>query len=214
MAKFAKLFSVLLILLVVVGCSKPPEMEMKAANAAMDQAKGAEAQSYVGSEFRALNDSLNAANAAKTEQDGKFALFRSYAKSKDMFVRVEALGKKVASDAAAEKERVKNEVTQLLATAKATLDSADAAVKKAPVGKGNKADIELIKNDLASALSAYDDANNDFNNGKYLVARTKVQSVQAKAEGILTEVQAAYEKAHPGKKMPAAKAAPAAKGKK
>lgn len=194
MARFVKLFSVLLVLLVVAGCSKPPEMEMQAANTAIAAAKSAEAEQYVPRAYRAAMDSLNAANAAKTEQDGKFVLFRSYAKSKEMFVRAEATAKKVAADAAAEKERVKNEVTGLLAQTKTLLDSAQVVVNKAPVGKGNKADIELIKNDLASAFAAFDAANNEFNNGKYLTARSKVQVVMQKGQSILSEVQTAIEK--------------------
>jgi len=200
MAKYAKLFSVVLMLLVLAGCSKPPEMEMQAANAAIDQAKAAEAEAYVPKAYRTLTDSLNAANAAKVEQDGKFVLFRSYKRSKEMFVNAEALAKKVAADAGAEKARVKAEVEGLLGTTKAMLDSADVAVKKAPVGKGNKADIELIKNDLASAVAAYDDAQNEFNNGKYLVARTKISSVAQKTQGILNELQTAIEKVRPAKK--------------
>jgi len=200
MGKFVKLFSVVLVLLVIAGCSKPPEMEMQAASAAIDQAKAAEAEAYVPKAWRTLQDSLNAANAAKTEQDGKFVLFRSYKRSKEMFVNAEALAKKVAADAGAEKERVKNEVMNLLGTTRALIDSANAAVKKAPVGKGNKADIELIKNDLASVENAYADAQNEFNNGKYLVARTKIQSVDQKTQGILNELQMAIEKVRPAKK--------------
>ncbi len=200
MVRFAKIFTVVLALLIVAGCSKPPEVEMQAANTAIQAAKSAEAEQYVGKAFRAATDSLNAATAAKTEQDAKFVLFRSYGKSKEMFVRAEALAKQVAVDAAAEKERVKNEVTQLLADTKTLLDSAQVAVNKAPVGKGNKADIELIKSDLQSVFAAYDDANMEFTNGKYLVARSKVNSVKQKGESILTEVQTAIDKVKKGRR--------------
>jgi len=200
MSRFVKVFAVLLALTVVVGCSKPPEMEMKAANDALAAAKTAEAEAYVAKAYRAASDSLNAANAAKVEQDGKFVLFRSYAKSKDMFVRAEALGKKVSSDAAAEKERVKMEVTGLLADTKALLDSTDAMVKKAPVGKGNKADLELIKSDLQATMDSYAGAEMEFNNGKYLAARSKVMVVKQKVESIRMEVQSAIDKVKKGRK--------------
>jgi len=200
MAKFAKLFSVLLVLLVIVGCSKPPEVEMQSANASIDQAKAAEAEAYVPRAYRTMMDSLNAANAAKVEQDGKFVLFRSYKRSKDMFINTETLAKKVAVDATTEKAKVKAEVENLLGSTRALIDSTNAAVKKAPVGKGNKADIELIKNDLASVENAYADAQNDFTAGKYLVARTKIQSVGNTTTNIMNELQAAIEKARPAKK--------------
>jgi len=191
MARYGKFMALALALLVVVGCSKPPEMEMKAANDAIAAAKAAEAENYVPKAYRQAMDTLNAANAMKQEQDAKFALFRSYSKSKEKFIRAEAIAKQVAMDAAAEKERVKNEVTNLLVEAKAQLDSASVMLAKAPKGKGNKADIELIKNDLASTATAFDDAQMEFNNGKYLVARSKVNAVMQRTASIMQQIEAA-----------------------
>jgi len=177
-----------LVLLALAGCSKPPEMEMQNANAAFEAARAAEAEAYVPDAYRAAMDSLNAAMAMKQEQDGKFALFRSYGKSKAMFVKADAMAKQVSQDAAAEKEKVKNEVTALLTEAKTALDAADAAFAKAPKGKGTKADLELIGADLNATKAAYDDATNDFNAGRYLVARSKIQTVISKANGITAEI--------------------------
>jgi ElaB/YqjD/DUF883 family membrane-anchored ribosome-binding protein len=126
--------------------------------------------------------------AAKAEQDGKFALFRSYKRSQQLFVTADALGKKAAGDAKAEKERVKAEVQGLLEKAKMMLDETGAALAKAPVGKGNKAEIELMKSDLAAATAAFDEASNEFNNGKYLGARAKVQAVINKTQVIADEL--------------------------
>jgi len=176
------------VLLALAGCSKPPEMEMQSANAAFEAARAAEAEAYVPDAYRAAMDSLNAAMAMKQEQDGKFALFRSYGKSKAMFVKADAMAKQVSQDAAAEKEKVKNEVTALLTEAKTALDAADAAFAKAPKGKGTKADLELIGADLNATKAAYDDATNDFNAGRYLVARSKIQTVISKANGITAEI--------------------------
>ena len=180
-----------LMLLVVVGCSKAPEAEMTAASAAFDAARAAEAESYVADAFRMAQDTLNAAQAMKTEQDGKFALFRSYGKSKEMFVRAQALAEKATADAAAEKERVKAEVMTLMADAKAAMDAATAAVDKAPKGKDTKAEIELIKNSLAALAPAYADAEADFNAGKFLTAKSKFEGVMAQAKSIQDEVAAA-----------------------
>lgn len=190
-------------LLVFIGCAKPPEQEIQKANSAMDAAKAAEAEEYVPESFQAAMDTLNAANAAKTEADGKFALFRSYSKAKALYVSAEALANKAAQDAAAEKERVKQEVSGLLTQAKAELDSANAALAKAPKGKGSKADIELIKNDLAAAQASFDDGNNDFNAGKYKIAKAKVEAAIQKAQAVKTEIEQAkakkMEKAAPKK---------------
>ncbi len=190
----------LILLAFIAGCSKAPEAEMQAANQAIDACKTAEAEAYAPAAYRTAMDTLNAANAEKTTQDGKFALFRSYGKSKDMFVKAKDLASAAAAQAETEKEKVKQEVIGLLAQAKAAMDTAGTALAKAPKGKDTKAELELIKNDLAALTPAYADAEADFNGGKYLSARTKVQGVIQKAKSITDEIAAAAAKKAAGKK--------------
>ena len=187
-------------LLAIAGCSKPPEAEMAAAKASIDAARAAEAEQYVPQQFRMVSDSMNAANAMKTEQDGKFSLFRSYGKSKDAFIRVEGIANKVTADAKAEKERVRQQVMAMMATVKAAIDSANVAWEKAPKGKDNKADLELIKNDLMGLASAYTEAEADFNGGKFLAAKSKFESVMSRTQGIMNEIATAAAKKKGGKK--------------
>lgn len=194
MLKRVSLVLVALTLLVIAGCSKAPEVEMQAAQAGLDAAKTAEAQDYAPDAYRTASDTLNAAMAAKQEQDSKFALFRSYGKSKEMFVRAKALADNAATQAAQEKERVKQEVTNLITQAQAAIDSAAAALKKAPKGKGNKAEIELINNDLVDVQASFTEAQNDFNAGKYKVAQAKVEAVMQKANSIINEIAMAAAK--------------------
>ncbi len=187
-------------LLAISGCSKPPEAEMAAAKAAIDAARAAEAEQYVPQQFRMVSDSMNAANALKTEQDGKFALFRSYGKSKEAFIRVEGLANKVVEDAKAEKERVRQQVMAMMTNVKAMIDSANVAYEKAPKGKDNKADLELIKNDLLGLSSAYTEAEADFNAGKFLTSKSKFESVLQRTQSIMSEIDAAVAKKKGGKK--------------
>ena len=192
--RIALVLATLALLALVVGCSKPPEAEMQKANTAMEAAKTAEAETYVPDAFRAAMDTLNAAMAAKQEQDSKFALFRSYGKAKEMFVKAEEMFNNVTTEAAAEKERVKTQVTQMLAEAKVVLDTASMDLAKAPRGKGSTADIALIKNDLAAAQAAYTEAEADFNAGKYMVAKGKTDAVISKARAIIDEIAKAKAK--------------------
>ena len=180
-------------LVVMAGCSKPPEAEMAAANSAINNAKAAEAEQYAPQAFRMLSDSLNAANAKKTEQDGKFALFRSYGESKALFEKVATMSTDVIAQANAEKERVKQEVAGMMTEIKGMLDSAMVLLDKAPKGKDNKAELELIKNDLTNLGSEYTVAEGDFNGGKYLVARTKFESIKSRIANITAEICKAYE---------------------
>lgn len=178
----------------VWGCSKPPELEMQKANTAIQAARTAEAEEYAPQSLTVAQDTLNVAMAMKEEQDSKFALFRSYGKSKAVFMRAEALAQKAASDAAAEKERVRMEVSDLLTQGRTLLDSATDALAKAPVGKGNKADIELIRNDLTAISAAYDEAKAEFDGGKYKAAKAKIESVMARTNSIMTEIENAVAK--------------------
>lgn len=186
--------AVLFLLALIAGCSKAPEAEMQAATQAIDAARTAEAEAYAPAAWRTAQDTLQAANAAKTEQDGKFALFRSYGKSKEMFIAAQTLANAASAAAETEKERVKQEVIGLLSQAKAGIDAATAALAKAPKGKDTKAELELIKADLDGLTPAYADAEADFNAGKYLTARTKIQGVIAKAQSITDEIAAAAAK--------------------
>jgi len=186
--KLLLIVAALALLAVMVGCSKPPEAEMQRANTSMEAARTAEAETYVPDSFRAAMDTLNTADAAKKEQDSKFALFRSYGKSKEMFVRAEEMFNNVATEAAAEKERVHQLVVAALAEAKVVVDSASAALAKAPRGKGSKADIELIKADLDAVQVGYADAEADINAGKYMQAKAKVENVVNGAHKIMQEI--------------------------
>ena len=189
--RIALILIALALLALIVGCSKPPEAEMQKATSSMEAAKAAEAETYVPDSFNAANDTMNAANAAKQEQDSKFALFRSYGKAKEMYVKADEMFTNVASEAAAEKEKVKTQVQAQLAEAKAVLDSAAMELKKAPRGKGAKADIALIQADLDAANTQYTDAENMFNNGKYHDAQGAVGAVVQKAHSVMDQITAA-----------------------
>jgi hypothetical protein len=194
MIKRVSLFLAALALLSVIGCSKAPEVEMQNSQTAMQAAAGSEAEQYAPQAYQMAMDTLNAAKAAKEEQDSKFALFRSYEKSKNMFIAAQALAEKAKATAEQEKERVRLEVTDLMTKVQAAIDGATKALETAPKGKGSKADIELIKNDLASVNAGFADAKADFDAGKYLVAKTKYEAVMAKAQNIVSEIEAAKAK--------------------
>ncbi len=182
-------------LLFLAGCAEPPQAESDAANAALQAAKTAEADQYAGQAYNAARDTLNAALAAVKEQDGKFALFRNYDAAKAQLAKATEMANQAGQAAAAEKDRLKNELTTMQMELVAALAAADTALMKAPVGKGNKADIELIKSDLSAARTAFDAAVADFTQGKYLTARTKMQTVRQRVTNITNEIATATEKA-------------------
>lgn len=186
-------------LLFLAGCAEPPKAEADAANAALQSARAAETEQYAAQAFSAARDTLNAALAAVKEQDGKFALFRNYDASKAQLIKATEMANAAAKTAAEEKERLRTELMQMQTDVMNALAAADSALAKAPVGKGNKADIELIKSDLSAARTAFDGAVAEFNQGKYLSARTKMQTVMQRAQNIMNEIARASDMAK-GKK--------------
>lgn len=180
--------------LMIWGCSKAPQLEIDKANAALAAARAAEAQQYAPQSLTVAQDTLNVAMTMKQEQDSKFALFRSYGKSKAMFARAEALALAAENDAKAEKERVRLEVADLLAQVMAELDAARAALDAAPVGKGNKAEIELIRNDINNLGASYAEAKAEFDAGRFLTAKSKVQTISDRVRSIMDEIATAAAK--------------------
>jgi hypothetical protein len=194
MFKRVALVMVALALLVFVGCAKPPEAEIQKATSAIDNARMAEAEIYAPASFQVASDTLNAANAAKTEADGKFALFRSYSKAKALYISADALAAKATADAATEKEKVRVEVEAKIKEVQVLIDSVTVALKKAPRGKGNKADIALIENQLAGVTTSFTEAQNDFAAGKFMVAKGKLESVVTQANDVMAQLEAAKAK--------------------
>ncbi len=191
MFRAVSLLMAALVTMALIGCSKAPQQEMAASEAAMQAAMQAEADQYAPEAYQMAMDSLNAAKAAVQEQDSKFALFRSYGKSKEMFVSAQGLMEKAATDAVAEKERVRQEVMALMTQADSALAAASKALDSAPRGKGSKADIELIKNDLTAVQATLAEAGNDVTAGKFLTAKAKLESVLSGSQRIITEIEAA-----------------------
>lgn len=186
--------AVTMIALIFIGCAKPPEAEIAAANAAMETLRAAEADTYAPQALKMAMDTLNAANAAKTEADGKFALFRSYKDATALYVSATGLAKTAAETAAAEKEKVRVMVIDMQAQATAALAAADSALAKAPVGKGNKADIEMIKADLGNIRGSLEAAQRDIDAQKYAAVRTKIQSIMDRTTRIQEEIAKASAK--------------------
>ena len=82
----------------------------------------------------------------------------------------------------------------MMTNAQAAIDAATVALKKAPRGKGSKADIEMIRNDLTAVNTAFAEAKAEFDAGKFLASKAKLESVMAKAQAIISEIEQAKAK--------------------
>ena len=193
--RVSSLLVALAVAVVVTGCSKAPEAELAASEQAMSNAQMAEAEAYAPASYRQALDSLNAAKVEIQNQDSKFALFRGYGRSKEILVAAKGLADKAVTDAQAAKEQVRLEDANLMTNIDGLLITTREALAKAPRGKGTKADLDLIAADLASVETAYQAAVVDFNAGKYLAAKPKLEAAVNQLNRINADIEAAKAKA-------------------
>ena len=180
------------------SCGKVPQTEIDATNAAIAAAQAAEANVYVPVEFTALQDSMNAINAAVEAQKSK--LYKKFGPVKVNLAKTLTLANTVAADAAAKKDEVKKEAGTLLNDIKAVIDENNKLITKAPRGKEGAAVIEQIKADMVTINASVVDAQALYDKGTYMDALNKIKAAKEKADGINTELKDAIAKVHKGKK--------------
>jgi len=113
---------VLALVLVFIGCSKPPEAEQKAAQAAMDAAVAAGADKYAAADLDAAKKIWAAAEAQVKE--------KKYKEAKQAYVDAKAGFEKAAGAVAAGKKAVADEANAALAAVEAAWKGTEEAAKK------------------------------------------------------------------------------------
>jgi len=78
------LCSLVIALLILSGCAQPPTVELNAAQKAIDDAHGAQADTYAAAEFGAAQKALTDARTEITNQDKNFVLTRNYTTAKNL----------------------------------------------------------------------------------------------------------------------------------
>jgi hypothetical protein len=178
---------------VLSSCGKTPQVEIDAANAAIEAAKTAEAAVYLPAEFAAVQDSLNAIMTEIAAQESK--LFKKFGPAKVKLASVVTLANQVAANTATKKEEVKGEVANLMTSIKTVIEENGKLIPKLPRGKEGAAVIEQIKADVATVDAAVVEAQGLFDKGSYMDALNKINAANEKATALNTEVKEALTKA-------------------
>ena len=174
------------------SCGKVPQAKVDATNAAIAAAQTAEAAVYVPAEFTAVQDSMNAINAAIEVQKSK--LFKKFGPIEAKLDATLAEANKVAADAAAKKDEVKKECETTMTAVKATVEENNTLMKKAPRGKEGAAVLEAMKTDMAAIEASITEAQGLYDKGTYMDALNKIKAASEKATGINTELKDAIAK--------------------
>ncbi len=188
-----KLFvSVALVLAVgLAGCAKVPAEKVTAAETALSAAMSAEAQIYAPQAVAAARDSLNAAKAEIEAQNKSFVLMRRYGKATALLTAAETAATNAAQEATTRKAQVRANVETLMTNATAAVDSVATLLAKAPVGKDNRADVELMKADLEAMRTSLTDIRGLYDQGAYMDAQTKAEALMEQLNRMAAEIEAA-----------------------
>ncbi len=170
--KHLKILAPVLLVLLAVGCARIPQAEIDQAKAALDAAKTAEAALYAP---QALQDAEAAVQAIDAAVQAK-----NFKQAGEQAVQAKSLAEKAAADAAAGKEQVKGEVTQLLAELPQSFTDLEALAAKAKARRGVKVDFNALGAEMEAGKAAFAEIQADFDAGKFADAKTKALAVKEK----------------------------------
>jgi chromosome segregation ATPase len=193
MRKMMAVLPLVFALVLVAGCSKPPQDAINAANAAVDAAKSAGAADYAADALTAVDNAKAALDAELKAQEDKFSLFRSYKHAEELSADLKAKADQAATAAKAGKEQAKNDATTAIADATSALTEAKGMLEKAPKGKGTAADLEAMKADLTAAESKIAEASTAMQGEKFKDAKAQADAAKSTIQGVVSQIQAAME---------------------
>lgn len=181
----------LLVLVVMVGCAKPPQEKITAVQQALEAAQTAGAADYAPDSLKAVEDAKAQLDQELKVQEEKFALFRSYKQAETLADQAKAAGEKAAADAATRKEQVKQEATQLISEARTQLQEAKDMLAKAPKGKGTQQDLKAMEGDLAGVESSLAEAEGALSGERYLDAKNKAETAKTTISNVKMSIEQA-----------------------
>ncbi|WP_291856025.1 hypothetical protein [Marinilabilia sp.] len=183
---FASIAYLGLTVLVFTSCSKVPQDEIDAANAAIEEAMSAGADVYVHDNFVVLQDSLNSVLVNIESQKSKF--IKNYSTAKEQLAGVTQFAGEVKQQAETQKEELKIEIQNTIAEVKTLIESNRQLIIEAPQGKEGASAVEAIKGEIDALETTVIETSTMFESGDYLSSLDKVKAAKEKASAINTEL--------------------------
>jgi hypothetical protein len=183
---------------VAVGCAKPPQQEIDGAKAALAAAEQAEAGKYAADSLDKANQAMNAVNAELQAQEAKFALFRSYTKTKQLVADAQKAADDAKQAAIAGKEKAKNDATAAITEVKGLVDKAKTLVadlekcRRKP--KDFTKDLETMKGNLDGYANQLKDLDGAFTREDYLGAKAQADTLKGQLNAMITDLEGAKTK--------------------
>ncbi len=179
--------------LILTSCSKVPQAEIDATNAAIEQARSAGAEVYVHDEFVSLQDSMNSVLVSIESEGSKF--IKTYATAKEDLAGVTQFAGEVQQQAETRKEELKMEIQKMIAEVKTLIESNRQLILQAPKGKEGTSALIAIKGEVDAVETSINETSTLFEAGDYMICLDKANAAKEKATAInseLSEVIAKY----------------------
>jgi hypothetical protein len=170
-----------------------PQVEIDAANLAVEQARSSGADVYVYDNFVALQDSLN--NVMVSIESQKSKLIKNYSTAKEHLAGVTQFAGEVKQQAETSKEELKVEIQNTITEVKGMIESNRQLILEAPKGKEGTSALAAIKGEVDGLETSINETSNLFETGDYIATLDKARAAKEKAAAInaeLTEVITKY----------------------
>lgn len=198
---FSGLMATVLVSFLFVGCSKIPQLEIDAANTAIEEAKTAGAEIYVHDNYVILVDSMKSIMENIEVQKSKF--FKNYKIEKENLVNVTALAQEVKQQAIDKKELLKQEILTTITEVKTLIATNRELITQAPKGKEGTSALVIISEELNEIEVLLNMVDKMMEQEEYLASMDKAKIAKEKATAInqeLTTVISKYKSNVKGKK--------------
>ena len=184
--------TVALVFVAAVACAKAPQEDISAAQADLDKAREAQAETWAPNEYQAADSAWKAANDEIQAQNAKW--MKNYDKAKELLTKTKEEAAKAAQAAAANKEQARTDSEAAITAADTSLTAAEAGLKVAPVTKDSRADLALFKSDVENLRGTLEQARQAFTSEDYKRALESANSVKDKATSIADQLEQARQK--------------------
>lgn len=189
---FWGLATVMLTTVLFVSCSKVPQNEIDAANAAIQEAKMEGAEVYKNDEYITLQDSMRSVMINVENQNSKF--IKNYGSEKKKLEQIISMAHNLKQQTVIKKEEIKHEIQNSIAQVNLLIETNKKLITEAPKGKEGTTALLSIKSELDAIELALTDAKLKFEDGEYLTSLNMVKASKDKATSINEELNAVINK--------------------
>jgi len=186
------IFIGLIVMVLITGCAKKPENEIKETESAVNAVISEGLGKYSPEDEKKLKDALSAAMDEIKTQERK--TFKNYDKAKQMLADVKKSAEELKASLPQKKEQAKQNALQAQEAAKSSLEEAKKLLAKAPKGKGTAADIEALRGDVKGLEESLNEVQSLIEKEEFMEAVNKANAVKEKASGVSNQIKEAMEK--------------------